>query len=313
MYHGITDRDINCWTQLPEAVFKTQMRYISDHHRPKSLSDAAEILSGHILSPKYVIVVTFDDGFANNVSIAYPILEKYSIPATIFLTTSFIDKDPKFAGLLWTDYILALFRSTDLKQIDLSDLGLEIFNLDSLEKRHQAKDIVCGMLKKLNFEEKNRIVEKIGSRLGGKISARDQEIFRSLSWEDVSALSKEGFIDFGAHTVSHEILSRMPKETAEREIIDSKRYIEIKSGRSVKYFAYPNGRRADFNNETKAIVAEYFECALTTIEGLNSAGDDMYELKRVNIGNDLSMIEFKLLISGTIDFIRRIIPGGHNS
>jgi len=313
MYHGVTDKDINCWTQLPKDKFEIQMRYISRNYSPRHLTDAAKILRRDIAPSKYAIVITFDDGFNNNMTTAYPILKRYSIPAIIFLATSFVDKNPRFAGLLWTDYILALFRNTGLKQVDLSDINLGKYDLINLQDRHQAKETVCRALKKLNYDEKNRIIEIISSRLGNKISSDDYEIFRSLDWQDVSVLSKERLIEFGAHTVNHEILSRMPKNAAEKEISDSQITIGKATGKPVSFFAYPNGTRADFNNETKAIAAEHFKCALTTIEGLNSIGSDMYELKRINIGNDISMMEFKLLISGTVDFIRRFMSGTNKS
>jgi len=313
MYHGVTERDINCWTQLAREEFENQIEFIGKRYRSISMTEAAGILRGDNRPIKYGAAVTFDDGFQNNLSVAYPILKKYSVPAIIFLTTSFMDKEPRFAGFLWTDYILALFRGTELKGIDLSDLNLGRYDLGSMEKRHQAKEKICGTLKRVDFDEKNRIIGIIASRLRNRILEEDRQIFQSLDWNNISELSKKGLIDFGAHTVNHEILRYLPIELARKEMEESKKIIGQNIGREVSFFAYPNGTRADFDNGIRNIAAENFNGAVTTIEGLNAVGDNMYELKRVNIGNDLSMMEFKLRVSGTLDFIGKFMPGKHQA
>jgi peptidoglycan/xylan/chitin deacetylase (PgdA/CDA1 family) len=308
MYHGVTDKEINCWTQLPLEKFKRQMKFIGQYYHPISLEIGVDILKIKKAEIKYPMIVTFDDGFKNNRTIAYPILKKYQIPATIFLTTSFVDKTGPYGGLLWTDYILMLLRNSKTPEFELADIGLGKIDLSSMEKRHLAKERICGKLKKIGSDEKNAAIKAISEKLDWGISEHDYAIFEGLNWDDINTLAKEGLIDFGAHTINHEILSRLEKDKAILEIKGSKDAIEKRIGKKVATFAYPNGTRADFTHETKAIAQEYFDCALTTIEGLNQTGCNLYEIKRINIGKDLSMIEFKLAVSGVIDFIRKLLP-----
>jgi peptidoglycan/xylan/chitin deacetylase (PgdA/CDA1 family) len=309
MYHGVTDRDINYWTQLPRSKFMRQMRFIKNWYRPISLGEAVQALKGEKEIEPHRAVVTFDDGFRNNMTVAYPILRENKIPATVFLTTSFIEKSDRFKGFVWTDYIFALLRAATLEKIDLRDIGLGQYGLKGMSERRRAKDSICGRLKKMSADDKNRIIEIIASRLNADISESDFEIFRPLERKDIIDMAKEGLMTFGAHTVNHEILSALSKEEAEKEIKGSRAVVEKWTGSPIHFFAYPNGTIADFNNETKAIAAENFDCALTTIEGLNSIGADLYELRRINIGADISMKEFILKISGTTALFDRFRGG----
>lgn len=106
--------------------------------------------------------------------------------------------------------------------------------------------------------------------------------------------------------MTHEILSHLPTNQAREEIILSKQIIEQETGGPVLFFAYPNGRREDFTGETKRLVAEAgLQAALTTIEGLNRRGDDLFELKRIGIGSDASMVWFRLAAAGFFDRRRK--------
>jgi len=312
MNHGVTDREIGVWTQLSSARFEEQMRYIGRHYHPIALSEAVAMLRKEKPMVPNSIVVTFDDGFRNNRTIAYPILRKHNIPATIFLTTSFVDRGGQYEGFLWTDYIYLLLMSTAETMLDVNDLGLGQLDISDHNKKYQAKDAICGALKRIPYQEKARIIEAIRSRLKCAINPQISEPFLPLGWDEIKEMSESGLVSFGAHTVTHEILTQLPHSVMRDEINQSQEALERNLSEKVEYFAYPNGTMADFNEGIKRIVAEKFGCALTTIEGLNRAGCDMYELKRVNIGNDMGLSEFKMTLSGTAFMLRRLRPGRQN-
>jgi hypothetical protein len=123
--------------------------------------------------------------------------------------------------------------------------------------------------------------------------------FNLLSWEQVDLMNESGLIDWGAHTRTHEILSNLDDKTLNDEIKGSCARISKYAPKLL--FAYPNGRRQDFDERAKAVLKQLnVLCSLTTIDGLNSCVQDVYELKRVGIGDDTTKDYFKLLCSGTI-------------
>jgi peptidoglycan/xylan/chitin deacetylase (PgdA/CDA1 family) len=312
MYHGVTDREIGVWTQLSAARFEEQMRYISRHYHPIALSEAVAMLRKERPVVPYSIVVTFDDGFRNNRVFAHPILQKYKIPATIFLTTSFVDRSGRYDGFLWTDYIYLLLMSTAEILLDLNDFDLGQFNISDNKKKYLARDAICGALKRIPYQKKAQIIETIRCRLKCAINPQLGEPFLPLGWDEIKELSESGLVSFGAHSVTHEILTQLPDSVMKDEIDQSQETLERKLPGKVAYFAYPNGTTADFSESIKGIVAEKFDCALTTIEGLNRAGCDMYELKRINIGNEMGLTEFKMTLSGTTFMLQRFRLGRKN-
>lgn len=306
MYHGIAENDEHLWTQVHLQNFREQIGYVGDKFNVITLDEAVRRLKSGILPPDYPLVITFDDGFKSNETLAYEILKARRMPATIFLTTSFVNGNSRYNGLIRTDYIIGLFRNTGATRLDLSDQGLGIHVFKSLQERMQSAYRVSGAIKRMNHREVNRIIDIIGERLGKEISQSDMHIFRGMDWNDVRNLHSDGLITFGAHTVNHDILSMLPKEMMEEEIRRSRVEIESQLGRPPDFFAYPNGTELDFNQVVKETAAKYYDCALTTVQGLNAPGVDLFALKRIAIGNDTKLWKLKLELSGTIDFIRSI-------
>jgi peptidoglycan/xylan/chitin deacetylase (PgdA/CDA1 family) len=306
MYHGIVQDDIGVWTQVPIVEFEKQMKYLSRKYNVISLEAAVAILRGEATGPENPLVITFDDGFMSNKTLAYPILRKYHLPAVIFLTTSFVSRAPRFGGFVRTDYIINLFRRAAQPNLDLSDYGLGVIRLGNDRQRIAAAYRVSNALKRVDYEAENRLIDVISQRLDAHFIDEDLAIFGSMSWDDVRELRAGGLVSFGAHTVSHEILSMVPEEIMRSEIADSQREIETCLKEPVRHFAYPNGTQSDFNEDVKKVAAELFDCALSTMEGTNSPGADLYELKRIGIGNDIKLWKFKLVLSGFRDIIARL-------
>jgi peptidoglycan/xylan/chitin deacetylase (PgdA/CDA1 family) len=299
MYHGVAEDPVDAWTQLARARFEEQMEFVARHFRVVPLDEVVDRLRDGRQPEPGSLVITFDDGFRNNLTHASPVLAARRLPAIIYLTTSLVDGDPRFAGLIWTDYLLALLQGTRASEVDASDLGLGLgrLPLNGAAARRRAKDVLGGALKRVDPEVKNRALDVLGARLG-PVLAELRERLGGLSWDEVRRLADEGLVEFGAHTVNHEILTRLSLPAAAEEIEASKRRIEEVLGREVRHFAYPNGTRADYNDEIKSIAARLFASAVTTEDGINDPRPDLFELRRVNVGSDLPLDEFKLRVCG---------------
>lgn len=301
MYHGVSNSPdpLACWWQLPFVKFESQINFLKKHYSIISLREAAQKLKRKERLPDNAAVITFDDGYRNNYTVAYPLLKKLNVPATIFLATNFISRK----DFLWHDELYLILRGASKSALDLTKCGLGIFDLSTPENKRQAVEQIGNYLKTIGLDEKYKVLGQIRTDLteGPLEGLKDSEM---LSWEEVEAMAGDGLIDFSAHSCSHEILSRLNTPALEEEIVNSCK--KVRRGNEEILFAYTNGRPQDFDRRAKAILKDIDAlCAVTTISGLNSPGQDMYELKRVSIGDDLDPVTFELLCAGFIDAFKK--------
>ncbi|MDD5086600.1 MAG: polysaccharide deacetylase family protein, partial [Candidatus Nanoarchaeia archaeon] len=270
--------------------FRKQSEYLSKKYNVISLEEFVEHCKKNKNPPKNSAVITFDDGYIDNYLFAYPILKKYNIPATIFLTANYISTNKIF----WWDKIAYAIKKTEVKNIDIKNFGKY-----KLEKKQQKADSLRDImfkLKKIDETEKNSFINLIIQKTKLKIP---KDIKRNtLSWDEITEMSKNN-ISFGSHTLNHPILTKIPISEAENEIKESKRIIEEKIKNKIKFFCYPNGEFSDFNNKIKKILRENgFECSVLYIPGFNSKNSDVFELKRVFVRYNDDIILFKNKLAG---------------
>ena len=273
VYHRVNNDHDLFFPATPINVFTEQMKYLADHCCVLSLEDALARTKRNDL-PENAIVLTFDDGYRDNYLYAYPVLRELSLPATIFLATDAIGS----GRVLWHDKVFSAFRETRMCVLKGIGGSREEYSLSNLSEKLQAQDKIITFLRSLNDNERSFWIERLIEALVS--DSRDLDPKLMLTWDDVKIMHQHG-MSFGSHTVNHPILSRLTREKARREIYDSKQIIEHKLGSSVTTFAYPGGKKEDFNEETKKIVGEAgYTCGLTAIFGTNTIEQDSFELKR---------------------------------
>jgi peptidoglycan/xylan/chitin deacetylase (PgdA/CDA1 family) len=299
-YHRVGYKGtLSSLSQRAGPEFESQIRYLSKAYEVLPLDKLAEYVQGRETLPRKAVAITFDDGYKDNYIYAYPILKKYGVPATIFLTTGYIDS----GNLFWFDKVTYVIQNTCLKALELGELGT--YSLRSNSDRLQAISRITARLKELLDERKNLLVKNLVRMSGVDIPANlGKEVI--LSWDQVREMSDNG-IAFGAHSVTHPILTKMPLEQARREVIESKRHIEEKIGKSVTTFSYPNGEPTDFNDDIKEILKENgFTCAVTGApRRLVTLEADLYELGRIKPGRNLDTL--KLSLSGLYPDLKSIL------
>jgi peptidoglycan/xylan/chitin deacetylase (PgdA/CDA1 family) len=302
-YHGVTDRPppprSPSWHHIDRHEFRRQIEYLARHYRILPLDTALDVSVG--ARADSVACITFDDGYRNNRTVAFPILEELDVPATIYLTTGMIGSD----GLLWTVRLAASVLNTSSARLDLSGFGRETLTLRDDASRRAAAMALTGWLKTLGPNRRDPILAEIWRQLGdgprGALAAFDW-----MDWDDVRHLESTGLVHFGAHTVNHEILSTLDDARLRTEVCDSTMTIRESVATPSATFAYPNGRAEDFNDEcSRALSQAGVLAAVTTIDGLNGEDADRYCLKRVVVGRDTDFNEFRLAASGALDFWRR--------
>jgi peptidoglycan/xylan/chitin deacetylase (PgdA/CDA1 family) len=277
-YHRVNDDNDPFFPGLPTSQFARQMEVLAEQFTVCPLERLIQgIQSGDL--PDYGVAVTFDDGYRDNYLNAFPILKRYAVPATIFLTTGAIG----CRKLLWHDRIFSMLRETRI--LELSGFGPTkmTLSLRSLANKLESQRQILKHLWSLDAEARELATAELSHRLGTDETKTNTLM---LSWEEVSEMSREG-IQFGAHTVSHPVLSTLAPEEARQEICGSKRAIEAALHTTVTQFAYPVGRSVDFTAATKRIVQEAgLSCALTMIFGNNPPGTDSYEIRRIAPWNE---------------------------
>ena len=306
-YHGVTKREFQIppWTLILLNTFEHQIKFIAEKYNIISLKQVVEGMKNGNSLPENPAVITFDDGYKNNLTLALPILQKYRVPATIFLTAGYIGSKE----ILPLDEVyLVITHPKNRSPITISEIGLGPLLLDSEEAILKSYYECVRVLKSFPTKEQKIYLALLKEMLESDYEKRDiVEEFRLLSHEEIEKLSKSGLIDFGAHTVSHEILTNISLEEAENEIIGSKDIIEKYLDEAITFFAYPNGTEADYNNEhIKFLEENKFICSVTTVPKLNTIKDNPYRLGRMSIGpgHSSNLNQLALRASGFISALK---------
>ena len=293
-YHGIREDSapVRNWMLLPQSEFDKQVRILRDRYDILRLDDAVARLRDGALE-RTSVCITFDDGYLNNLSLAHPILQAHDAPATIFLATDFIDSHE----VPWTTALDAAFEATRTGRIDLSRFGLGTWTHASADEARRNGVAIKTRLKELEAGHRAEVLHALFAQLPGP-SPSYLDAFRFLSWEQVRELERTGVVSFGAHTVHHEILSRLPDESVSSEIRNSVAKVAAECALPSRGFAYPNGRAIDFDARAEAAVASSgCDFAVTTISGFNTMTTPRFGLRRLSIGGDCDLAAFRRLLS----------------
>ena len=250
--------------------FDWQMALLRRHCQPMPLVDGRRpALSGTL--PPRAVTVTFDDGYADNATVALPTLLEHGIHATFFIATGFLD-----GGRMWNDTVIEAVRLAQGSALDLSDLGLGTVPLGDPISRSRVAERILGTIKHLPPDERLSRAQGLAARIGLPLPAD-----LMMNSGQVRSLVEAG-MEIGAHTISHPILRVLGNEAAAAEIAGGRRVLEAMIGRPVRAFAYPNGRPGDDYSERdrELVASEKFELAVSTRAGAATRASDPFQLPR---------------------------------
>ena len=264
-YHRVNDfNDPFTIDSVAAADFENQMRYISKHYRVLALDDIYDYIAGNRRLPGQCLAVTFDDGYADNYTFAYPILKKYNLPATIFLTVNCIETQAS----LWFDQILSAFKATHKKRF-ACPITEAVFKMDSIEEKLHAARIMLEQLKKPDNAQRKKFVPDVLKELGIS-STKAQDASNLLTWTRIKEMGHHN-VTFGSHTMTHPILANLPASELDWELTTSCQVIEQKIDKAVRFFAYPNGKPRDFNESIVQVIKQAgYKAAVTTVPEINT-------------------------------------------
>lgn len=275
------------------AQFEWQMRYIREHLYPVSLEEVIGHLDGRASLPTRAVAVTFDDGFADTYRYAFPVLKRFSIPATIFPATGYIDSGEPF----WFELAAYLVFNVPPKALEIPERG--VFPSGSSPRdRQRSLQHLHEILKGLPNARRTEIISGWARRFAPEIAHGAIGHSRPLSWSQVREMAAAG-VEFGSHTVTHPNLTQLSDVELDWELAESKRVLEERLQRPIDTLAYPIGTTSAFDARVIAATERHgFKLGVTYVTGANPfAGLRRYELRRHGIGLGMTPHYFRALTS----------------
>jgi peptidoglycan/xylan/chitin deacetylase (PgdA/CDA1 family) len=295
-YHGVVaDEYAHNHALFPNVIgvseFSRQMALVSRLFHPIRPSELRNWQAGTATIPGKAVLVTFDDGYRNNLTRAAPVLDTFSIPALITVCPGYVGQD----RLLWPEEIhrIVLNWPDRVLPMPLSPRGRWVPN-DSLDRLTLANHL-RESCKRLPTKQLKSYLAELRTYPAPKPI---EEIDAFLSWDEIRTLNARGF-EIGSHTLEHPILTQIEPEMVASELQESKRIIERHTGRECRFFAYPNGGPADISRDVvNEVHRAGYEFAFTVTGRLPCRDTNPLLLDRVYIGAGLSAAGFDSRIGG---------------
>jgi len=240
------------------------------------------------------VIFTVDDGYRDFYDYAYPVFKKYNYPASIFITGDFIEGKLFF----WWDAIEYVVRNSRKKRLGLDIPAIERDEIESDSEKAEMIDRITHYCKSLKNDEKLELITELSAELQVEIPKVPPKEYAPLSWDQIEEMG-ENRIEFMPHTMTHPILSKVPREQQNEEIGNSRKLLQDRLNRACDIFCYPNGGEGDFSDETIEILKNQgFTAAVTGLSGFDFTDrtNDMFRLKRFSIPENA--IDFKQYVSG---------------
>lgn len=271
---GLLDPDLH----TPVSLFREICRHLASQYDVRPLSEITMALQNRLPLPDRTVAITFDDGYASNYLLAYPILKEFGLTATIFVTSGFVDRTHR----LWFHRLESACASAG--------------------KDHAA---AAAIIKQLPQEKVDAEVSRLEKEWGIRSDATTEvpAIFQPITWDQVREMHASGLIEFGAHTRRHLILGRCDADTAMAEIEHSRDRLTTETGLRPTLFAYPNGQPGDYTAETVRLMrAAGFHAAVTMSPGFVEPTCGLFEIPRY--GAPMSVAETEATVSGAFETLK---------
>jgi len=273
MYHGVG---------LQGAQdLSTQLRYLIRNFKVVPLEAMADRLANGILPPAHEIVLTFDDGLRNNLTVVYPILRELKIPATMFVCPALVES----GQWLWNHETRC--RLQTLANPELAELRMKLLTPG------MSADAIVEWMKTLRLQQRRMAETTIRQATASfQPTAVQREAFDIMNWDGLRSLDHD-LITVGSHTLSHPILTTLSADEMELEVAESRRCLEQQLQRKVDFFCYPNGA---YDKRAYQLVQKTYRAAVTTESGVidGNQGLDLHRLPRIPSAESAALTAWRL-------------------
>lgn len=295
MYHGFFDESnpegieqySGRWCSIQN--FKEQMHHLKQEYNVIPLEHLIDSYIRDKPVPDKTVVITMDDGYRSDYSLAYPVLRQEQIPASIFVCTSFVDSKE----YMWSDRIeYAIWKSeNDALRIKVSNESRYYKTASESDKVKSVADIKAK-LGLLSHDERVSVIKEIEDRTRKRISVETTTTLQlPVQWSEIRDMVSDGIVSIGSHSIRHPNLTTCTDQQLEEEIVESRRIIESRVGGECRLFCYPGGK---YNDRVKqSVIRAGYKCALAVKGGYETQDNaDKFELARIGIHRTLSIHDF---------------------
>jgi len=277
--------------------FDEHLETLHQYVRPLSLKELTSALQKDKL-PRRSVVITFDDGYVDNLQYAKPLLEQHAIPATVFITAGQLGRQHEFwwdeldrlllqtgklpavlsLSINGSNHYWELNEATEYSEEDyLRYCSWHIDQSNDPSPRHKLYRSIYQLLHSMPEIERRRVIEKLQIWAGRDSMHRLSH--RTLTADEVVLLAQGGLVEIGAHTMTHPMLATLPISLQREEISQSKACLEDLLDQPVDSFAYPHG---SYTGETNALIREAgFKYACSSDTDAVWRGADPFKMPRV--------------------------------
>jgi peptidoglycan/xylan/chitin deacetylase (PgdA/CDA1 family) len=297
VYHRFCSKPGTYAHRVSQEAFEFQVSQIAKYFKVMTLAEYLLLKHQKKDIPKNVAVLTIDDGYHDFYDFAYPVLKKYGIKATFFVTVNFINR----TLWLWPDRIDYAIKNTIHAFCDFhfKDVHFE-FELKNETLKFNCWRQLTNYGISLENNEKWKFIRYVEERLCVKLPDDMPDEYRPVTWDQLKEMSDNG-IEIGSHTMNHPILSKIHGDELVFEIDESRKEIERRLGIEVLSFCYPNSAKKDINDDVLRQV-ELSGYRGAVFGGYPDCGD-LYRVPRMGVTDD--SVDFLWKLSG-MEIINRL-------
>ncbi|MCF8026441.1 MAG: polysaccharide deacetylase family protein [Desulfobacteraceae bacterium] len=284
MYHRVLEdpRKEHIFVQpgmyVRTETFRRHMAFLKSRFHVLPLSELiARIEAGKSVGK--CCAVTFDDGWLDTWTQAYPVLREFNLPCAVFMATNFIGSHRIF----WPEEAAFYLQQPGVVEAGRHHrfLGPFLTQLQAKGEAGQWLDYAITELKTRAPQERAEIIDCLRDLSGAGLPGR-----LLMGWDEARQMRESGLVEFGAHSHNHVILDQVPLAGAEKEILQSKAEMERQLGVTPALFAYPNG---NYTSDLKALLKKNgFKAAVTTRKGWFDRRVSLFEMPRIGMHEDVS-------------------------
>ncbi|NGP53710.1 polysaccharide deacetylase family protein [Thioalkalivibrio sp. XN8] len=286
MYHSVADEEDARWidplNHVPAEIFERQMEFLAEHRRVVRMEQLVQEIRDGKSVEDGTVVITFDDGYRDNLTVAAPILERLGMTATLFLPTGYIDR----GETQWIDQAYTAFKHATNRLLAWGE-NERRFDLDDPREYRDAYRLVCQALLMAGSEERRALMD----RLLGSLAPAVAPPRLTLTWDEVRTLVDSGAMELGGHTVEHTDLTTISVAAAIHEIGRCRERIRDMIGSEPRHFSFCYGRSSEELRQALPGLGIDAACAARAGERVVTGSSDSLYLPRIAAPPDLRRFE----------------------